>query len=170
MANPPPSSARKLDPFLAITLGSTRMPGNFASVAKSYRSWEASSESTAGPPGIVFRRSEELERKNGSAFTAKVSPRVSLQAIRQRECPRRTRRSVGFVERLFEGECHPVVQFVVQGGGRYKAFMPRTSCHGVNLLRTRTLASAPQLSQLPPDVEVFSFRGRRALTFGSFRM
>src|SRR5260370_37536633 len=110
MDTPPPSSAQKLDPFLAITLGSTRMPGNFASVAKSYRSWEASSESTAGPPGIVFRRSEELERKNGSAFTAKVSTRVSLQAIRQREYPRRTRRRVGFVERLFEAARRTVVE------------------------------------------------------------
>ena len=87
------------------------------------------------------------------------------------------------VERLFEIESHPVVEFVVQGTDRHRAFMLRTSCHDLNLLRMRTLGSAPQFSLLPPDGEMFSFRGRRAprsrtlkgsagppLTFGSLRM
>src|SRR6266436_6354710 len=111
VANPPPSSVRKPEAFLGIALESTRMLGNLASVAKSCRSREASSESTAGPPGIVFRRNEELERKDRSEL---VAPRVRPRCRQASEKFAANRRGTRVDVACFLNEGDPLVEPVGQ--------------------------------------------------------
>jgi hypothetical protein len=108
------------------------------------------------------RRTRALERKDGAALGLEIAPGTRGDAVKQRQGTPRTGHSVGLEERLFEIESHSVFEFVVQGTDRHKTFMLRTSCHGRELLRMRTPESAPLLSLLPPDVDMFSFQGRLA--------
>src|SRR5712692_7876830 len=97
----------------------------------------------------------QLERKDGATLRPEVAPRARRDVIKQRQGTSRSRRGVGLVERLLESESHPVVEFVVQGAGRYKAFMPRTSCHDLNLLRMRTPAPRPSSACYRPTLRCF---------------
>src|SRR5207249_6324386 len=104
---------------------------------RALRKVQASRELEAG--GSPGESVESSEREDGAALGPWVAPGARRNAIRQRQCTSRSRHRIGLAERLFESVSHPVVKFVVQGTDRHRTFMPCTSCHGLNLLRMRTL-------------------------------
>src|SRR6266566_6762163 len=72
----------------------------------------------------------QLERKDGATLRSEVAQGARRDA-RTTARHQSVRARVGLVERRFEIESHPVVEFVVQGTDRHKTFMLRTSCHGL---------------------------------------
>src|SRR6266566_3198347 len=72
----------------------------------------------------------QLERKDGATLRSEVAQGARRDA-RTTARHQSVRARVGLVERLFEIESHPVVEFVVQRTDRHKTLVlrPRSACY-----------------------------------------
>ena len=54
-------------------------------------------------------RSSDSERKNGSAFSAKIAPRTGGNTSKKWQFPGRTWHGIRLIKRLFKGESNPII-------------------------------------------------------------
>jgi hypothetical protein len=54
-------------------------------------------------------RSADSERKNGSAFSAKIAPRTGGNTSKKWQFPGRTWHGIRLIKRLFKGESNPII-------------------------------------------------------------